>query len=131
MARLLPALRATRGRRATSGIPDGIWLSRGRHRRGVDTCLMEFTSVLAGEPKTDRPDCTDPVLATLARTINDVTSDANRQRLVRLAPDLVGARGADDAVRRSVARRCLLTALPYTSGTRRFVLAVALMGVDR
>lgn len=92
---------------------------------------MEFTSLLAGEPKSDGPQCTDPVLAALARAVNDVTSEASRQRLVHFAPDLAAASGADETVRRAVARRCLLTALPYTTGTRRFVLAVALMGVDR
>lgn len=92
---------------------------------------MEFTSQLAGEPKSDGPRCTDPLLAALARAVNDFTSDGNRQRLVGFAPDLVEAHPGDDAVRRTVARRCLLTALPYTAGSRRFVLAVALLGIDR
>lgn len=92
---------------------------------------MEFTSLLAGEPKSDGPQCTDPVLAALARAVNDVTSEGARQRLLRFAPDLAGSRGADESVRRTVVRRCLLTALPYAVGSRRFVLAVALMGVDR
>jgi hypothetical protein len=92
---------------------------------------MELTAVLAGEPKRDGPRCTDPVLAALGRAVNDATSDAARQRLVRLVPDLIGACGGDEPVRRAIARRCLLTALPYTTGTRRFVVAVGLLGIDR
>src|SRR5579875_1078486 len=125
MARVLRELPVAR-RRSAPRIPDGIWLSPGRHRRGSETCLMELTAVLAGERKTDGPACTDPVLAALARAVNDVTTDDNRQRLIRLIPDLIGACGADESLRRSVVRRSLLTALPYASGTRRFVLAVAL-----
>lgn len=131
MGRVLQSLQAARQGRTTSGIPDGIWLSPGRHRRGSATCLMELTSVLAGEPKSDAPRCTDPVLAALARSVNDFASDENRQRLTRFVPDLIGACGADARVRRAVARRCLLTALPYARGTRRFLLSVALLGVDR
>jgi hypothetical protein len=51
-------------------------------------CLMEYTSVLAGEPFSDTPRCTDPTLAALARFVNDVTSDNGRQRLAPLAPRL-------------------------------------------
>jgi hypothetical protein len=52
-------------------------LSRGRHRtprRGA--CFMEYASYLAGEKWSDHPSCTDPALASLARMVNDCTSDA-------------------------------------------------------
>ena len=58
-------------------------LSRGKHRnprRGG--CFMEMASYLAGERWSDRPACTHPLLAAVARDVNDYTSDAGRSRLV-------------------------------------------------
>jgi hypothetical protein len=79
----------------SSSLPDGIpVLSRGRHRtprRGA--CFMELASVLAGERWSDHPACTHPVLAELARMVNDRTHDAERQELLLLVPSVVGRRG--------------------------------------
>jgi hypothetical protein len=81
----------------SSSLPDGIpVLSRGRHRsprRGA--CFMELASVLAGERWSDHPSSTHPLLAQLARQVNDVTSDADRQQLTPLIPSVVGRRGDD------------------------------------
>lgn len=75
----------------TTGLPDGLpLLSAGAHRDGSGACLMEYTSVLAGQPFTDRPACTHPVLAHLARRVNDLVDDAHRNRLAVLAADLAG-----------------------------------------
>lgn len=66
-------------------------LSRGRHRnarRGA--CFMEFASYLAGEKWSDHPSCTHPALATIARLVNDWTSDVGRSRLAPLIPSVVG-----------------------------------------
>jgi hypothetical protein len=49
---------------------------------------MEYTSVLAGLRFTDRPRCTAPTLAGLARLVNDASSDDARPELARLAPEL-------------------------------------------
>ncbi len=80
-----------------SRIPAGIpVLSRGRHRtprRGA--CFMEFASVLAGERWSDHPSCTHPLLAHLARLVNDHTSDDGRQKLAPLVPSVVCRRGND------------------------------------
>lgn len=92
---------------------------------------MEYTSVLAGERFSDSPRCTDPVLAALARAVNDYTGDVARQRLAPLAADLTTANGADDDTCRAIVRHCLLTALPVATGDRRRVLVVALLGLDR
>ena len=77
--------------------PDGVpVLSRGAHRsprRGA--CFMEFASFLAGEPWSDHPACTHPLLSQLARRVNDLTSDEGRQELVPLIPNVVGRRGDD------------------------------------
>lgn len=80
-----------------STLPDGIpVLSRGRHRsprRGA--CFMELASVLAGERWSDHPGCTHPLLAELARQVNDRSGDAGRQQLAPLIPSVVGRRGDD------------------------------------
>jgi hypothetical protein len=56
---------------------------------------MEFASFLAGERWSDHPSCTHPLLAQLARQVNDVIGDEGRQRLVPLIPLVVGRRGDD------------------------------------
>jgi hypothetical protein len=56
---------------------------------------MEFASFLAGEPWSDHPACTHPLLGQLARRVNDLASDHGRQELVPLIPDVVGRRGDD------------------------------------
>jgi hypothetical protein len=77
----------------TNGLP---FLSSGAHLAPEDgACLMEYVSVLAGEPFSDEPRCTDPLLATLARLVNDATSDGGRNRLGGLAPALAAAPRTD------------------------------------
>jgi hypothetical protein len=56
---------------------------------------MEFASFLAGERWSDHPSCTHPLLAQLARQVNDSLSDGDRQQLVPLIPSVVGRRGDD------------------------------------
>jgi len=80
-----------------SAVPDGVpVLSRGKHhspRRGA--CFMEFASFLAGDRWSDHPSCTHPLLAQVARLVNDLISDEGRQELVPLIPSVVGRRGDD------------------------------------
>ena len=64
-------------------------LSRGKHRnprRGA--CFMELASYLAGEHWSDHPACTHSLLASVARLVNDYTSDAERPRLAELIPSV-------------------------------------------
>lgn len=77
-------------------LPDVVpVLSRGRHRtRRRGACFMEFASYLAGEKWSDHPACTHPALATLARLVNDWTSDAGRARLAPMIPSVVGLRAS-------------------------------------
>jgi hypothetical protein len=114
-------------------LPDGLpVLAPGRHRRKRNgVCLMEFTSVLAGERFSDHPQCTDPVLATVARTVNDYSTDRGRQQLAVLASELTAAAPAGPEVGYMLARRCLLTGLPFAAGQRRRVIVVGLLGLDR
>ena len=83
------------GSAAPTGLPV---LSAGAHLAPEDgACLMEYVSVLAGERFADRPRCTDPLLAMLARLVNDATSDSGRNRLGELAPALAAAPRTDAA----------------------------------
>ena len=106
-------------------------LSRGKHRtarRGA--CFMEYASHLAGEPWSDRPSCTDPALASLARMVNDCTSDAARGRLVILIPSVIGLTGAGTITGIRVAARAASAALPIASEGRQRALAAGLLRCD-
>src|SRR5829696_8481888 len=71
-------------------------LSRGKHRSPrKGACFMEFASLLAGERWSDHPACTHPLLAAVARHVNDHTSDAARARLAELIPSVIGLTGQD------------------------------------
>jgi hypothetical protein len=77
------------------GVPDGLpTLSRGKHRSPrKGACFMEMASVLANEPWSDKPRCTDPLLAQLARLVNDHSTDAARSDLAVLIPSVIGVHG--------------------------------------
>ncbi len=76
----------------------GIWLARGAHPGSPDGCVMEWVSLLAELPKTDRPACTNPVVASVAIHLNDALDDESRQGLKELIPALAAAvRTADDS----------------------------------
>jgi hypothetical protein len=105
-------------------------LSRGKHRsprRGA--CFMEMASYLAGERWSDHPACTHPLLAALARHVNDCTSDPGRQRLVELIPPVIGLVSADPQVDARIALRAATTALPVVAADR--VMAVAVLTCER
>lgn len=112
--------------RALAGIPV---LSKGKHRTPRSgACFMEFASFLAGERWSDSPPCTHPLLAGLARGVNDRISDRGRAGLVGLVPSVVGV-AADrevDAVALDVivAVRSAASALPHASEPRQRALAV-------
>jgi hypothetical protein len=90
---------------------------------------MEFASYLAGERWSDHPECTDPVLAALARGVNDGVSDARRDELVHQIPRVIGLRGDDDAIGLIVALRAATAALPVASMDRQHSLAVGILGL--
>jgi hypothetical protein len=91
---------------------------------------MEYASYLAGEPWSDRPSCTDPALASLARMINDCTSDAARGRLVILIPAVIGLTGKGTITGVRVAARAASAALPVASEGRQRALAAGLLRCD-
>jgi hypothetical protein len=103
-------------------------LSRGKHRNPrKGACFMEFASYLAGEPWSDHPSCTHPLLAGVARDVNDCTTDAGRSRLAPLIPSVIGLTPDDPHVVPRVTARCIQQALPVVSQERQYILAVALL----
>ena len=95
-----------------------VRLSQGKHR-GPDhgACVMELSSMLAGEPFSDRPRCVDPVIAGFLRTYNDGIDDARRQDLYPLAAEVVGTRSVA-GVQAERARMCLAWAQERYAGLR-------------
>ncbi len=117
------------GPRVPELIPE---LSRGKHRNPrKGACFMEMVSYLAGESWSDHPACTHPLLAALARLVNDHTSDAGRGNLVELAPSVIGLTSTDPHVDVRIALRAAITALPVVSEERQRVLAVAVLAAEQ
>jgi hypothetical protein len=88
---------------------------------------MEMASVLAGEPWSDRPRCTHPLLAHLARLVNDCTSDAGRGRLAPHVPSVVGVRGDGLAWEISLTTAVAVEAMPQVPERFERALAVGLL----
>lgn len=107
-------------------------LSRGRHRNPrKGACLMELTSYLAGEPWSDHPRCTHPLVACLAREVNDNVRDASRSRLARMIPDLIGLDGDDPRADVWIAREAALCALAVAPAERQCTAAVGVLSAER
>ncbi|HSE09098.1 MAG TPA: hypothetical protein VLB29_10560 [Nocardioidaceae bacterium] len=103
-------------------------LSPGRHRNPrKGACFMEMASFLAGERWSDHPNCTHPLLAAMAREINDRLGDRARQDLVPLIPSVVGLVSDDPRVDVWIAREAALTALPVVSMTNQRAVAVGIL----
>ncbi len=113
-------------------ILDGVpILSPGRHRTPRQgACFMEFASYLAGERWSDHPACTHPVIAALARDVNDLSSDVARGRLTALIHRVVGLTSDDPRLGLDVALRAARAALPIASLPRQRAMAVALVAFD-
>lgn len=112
-----------------TNVPDGLpVLSRGKHRSArKGACFMEMASVLANEPWSDHPKCTHPLLAHLARLVNDYTSDDNRGELAVLVPSVVGLRGGDLAWMVDLTAAVALRALPDVPEPSQRALAAGLV----
>jgi hypothetical protein len=107
-------------------------LSRGRHRNPrKGACFMELASFLAGERWSDHPACTHPLLASLARLVNDYTTDAGRQRLAPLIPSVIGLTSDDLRVDARIALRAAAAALPVVAAERQNVMAASVITCDR
>jgi hypothetical protein len=114
---------------ASDRAPDSLpVLSRGKHRSArKGACFMEMASVLANEPWSDRPSCTHPLLAGLARLVNDSTSDENRGELAVLIPSVVGLRGGGLGWMVDVTSAVALQAIPDVPEPSQRALAAGLI----
>jgi hypothetical protein len=107
-------------------------LSPGKHRNPrTGACFMELASLLAGERWSDHPTCTHPLLAAVARQVNDHTSDAGRQRLAELIPSVIGLTGDDLHIDARVALRSATMALPVVAAGRQRVMVVSVLTCER
>ena len=113
----------------TSRVPEMVpLLSRGKHRNPrKGACFMELASFVAGERWSDHPSCTHPLLASLARLINDCTTDAGRHRLATLVPSVIGLTSDDRRVDIRIALRAATTAVPVAAAERQRAMAVAVL----
>jgi hypothetical protein len=92
---------------------------------------MEFASYLAGERWSDHPSCTHPLLAQLARGVNDHVSDESRRKLVSLIPSVVGLTGDDPSIDVGIALRSAAFALPVAAHDRQRALAAGMLAAER
>jgi hypothetical protein len=107
-------------------------LSRGKHRNPrTGACFMELVSYLAGERWSDHPACTHPLLAAVARNVNDCTSDEGRPRLAELIPSVIGLTGDDLHIDVRIALVCARRALPVAAAERQQTMAVSVLACER
>ena len=107
-------------------------LSRGKHRNPrKGACFMELASYLAGERWSDHPACTHSLLASVARLVNDHTTDEGRPGLAELIPSVIGLTGDDPHIDALIALRCSTIALPVAAADRQRVLAVSVLVCER
>lgn len=105
-------------------------LSAGKHRNPRQgACFMEFASYLAGERWSDHPECTHPLLAALARDVNDLTSDSARSRLLPLVTRVIGLGGDDPRLAPAIAMTAAAAALPIASMERQRALAAGMLSL--
>jgi hypothetical protein len=119
--------------KAQPNLPDILpVLSRGKHRSPrKGACFMELASYLAGERWSDHPACTHSLLASVARLVNDHTSDDGRPPLAELIPSVIGLTGDDLHIDALIALRCATIALPVAAADRQRVLAVSVLVCER
>jgi hypothetical protein len=107
-------------------------LSRGKHRNPrKGACFMELAAFLAGEPWSDHPGCTHPLLAALARDVNDTVGAAARREIAPLVPEVIGLNRSDPTIDALLAREVALAALPIASSRRQRVAAVGLLRCEQ
>jgi hypothetical protein len=107
-------------------------LTRGKHRSPrKGACFMEFASYLAGERWSDHPRCTHPLLAALARGVNDHTSDEGRRHLAPLIPSVIGLTSDDLRLDAHIALLCAQTALPVVAAEQQRVMAVGVLSCEQ
>jgi hypothetical protein len=72
-----------------------VRLSAGKHSSPQEgACVMELSSMLAGEQFTDHPACVCPVIGSFLRAYNDSVDDHRRQDLYHYAAKVVRSRAS-------------------------------------
>jgi hypothetical protein len=92
---------------------------------------MELASYLAGERWSDHPACTHPLLAEVARMVNDYTADQARARLAVLIPSVIGLNGDDPRIEARIVLRAATTALPVVAAERQRAMAVSVLAAEQ
>ena len=92
---------------------------------------MELASYLAGERWSAYPACTYPLLAALARDVNDHTGDDGLARLAVLAPSVIGLADGDLRLDARISLLCARTALPVAAAGRQHVMAASVLACER
>ncbi|MFC4555555.1 hypothetical protein [Georgenia faecalis] len=107
-------------------------LARGKHRNPrKGACFMELASFLAGERWSDSPPCTHPLLAHLARLVNDLTDDTDRPQLAPLIPSVIGLRSTDPRWDHELTLLAASRALPVAAESHQRALAVGILTCER
>jgi hypothetical protein len=116
-----------------SDMPDAMpVLSAGKHRSPRSgACFMEFASWLAGESWSDRPACTHPALASLARLVNDCSTAHGRARLVEFVPSVIGLVDDDPFTSVLIAVRAASAGIGVAREDRQRALAAGLLCFGR
>jgi len=119
--------------RSSNSTPDLMpVLSRGKHRNPKKgACFMELASYLAGEAWSDHPGCTHPLLASLARDVNDHIGDFARTRLVPMIPEVIGLEVGQSRPDRQTGFRPQVPPRPVAAAERQGVAAVGLLRCER
>jgi hypothetical protein len=81
-------------------------------------CSSAPEAYLAGERWSDHPACTHSLLASVARLVNDHTSDEGRPLLAELIPAVIGLTGDDLHIDALITVRCATIALPVAAADR-------------
>lgn len=103
-------------------------LRTGRHRSPRQgACFMEFASYLAGERWSDHPPCTHPLLAALARNVNDLVTDGSRDRLLAHVHRVIGLTTTDPRAGVLIAARAGAAGIEVASMERQRAIAVGLL----
>lgn len=93
--------------------------------------FLEAVTVLAGEPWSDRPAGTDPVVAALAREVNRLIAERARVRLSPLVPLAVDLRSAQPAWNAWLSLHVIGEVLPTAPQSRQRSLAVGALAAAR
>lgn len=72
----------------------------GHETRNEGVCAMEAVAWLAGEKHSDMPKCACPLISAVMAHLNDHIEDADRQKLKKLLPSVVGSKGTKTTLNR-------------------------------